>query len=172
MKKKCIVLAAFLILVSVQAIPKKKLAKLSLQDALILAVRADPQIQSQILQRVLDRFSFALAYNQYKPQYAFSALRSGADDQSSLQQVQATAQWKNLYGGELTAAIVHPQNKFTASYKQSWLRGNWSIQDFSLLDANNTVVAKSSALPIDNLLIKLAVVGKTIIKSAHLDNEI
>ena len=42
----------------------------------------------------------------------------------------------------------------------------------SLLDAKITVVAKSSAFPRLNFVIKFAVVGNTIIKSAHLDNEI
>ena len=41
-----------------------------------------------------------------------------------------------------------------------------------MLDASNTVVAKSSAFPILNFVIKLAVVGKTIIRSAHLDRDI
>ena len=42
----------------------------------------------------------------------------------------------------------------------------------SLLDANITVEAKSSARPLLNLLIKLAVVGTTKIISAHLDKDI
>ena len=42
----------------------------------------------------------------------------------------------------------------------------------SLFDAKITVEAKSLHIPLFNLLIKFAVVGKTKIISAHLDNDI
>lgn len=46
---------------------------LSLQDAIALALRNNPQIRSAELQRIVDRFSFEVARNQFWPQYSFDA---------------------------------------------------------------------------------------------------
>lgn len=44
---------------------------LTLRDAIVLAVRNNPQIRSAELQRIVDKFSFEVARNQFWPQYSF-----------------------------------------------------------------------------------------------------
>ena len=57
-------------------------------------------------------------------------------------------------------------------YEATFLHSLQELKEISLFDAKRTVVAKSSALPKLNLVIKFAVVGKTITKSAHLESVI
>ena len=51
-------------------------------------------------------------------------------------------------------------------------RFKYDLHGHTLFEANKTVEAKSSAFPNVNFAIKFAVVGSTIIKSAHLDRDI
>lgn len=46
---------------------------LSLQEAIALALRNNPEIRSGELQRIVDRFSLEVARNQFLPQYSFDA---------------------------------------------------------------------------------------------------
>lgn len=46
-----------------------RLPKMSLQDAVLLALRNNPTIKSSEIQRVVDKFALAVARNQFEPQY-------------------------------------------------------------------------------------------------------
>ena len=58
---------------------------------------------------------------------------------------------------------------FGCSHILTFIAGTKNI---FLFDANNTVDARSSAIPLLNFAILLAVAGITKIRSAHLDKEI
>lgn len=46
--------------------------QLNLQEAVLLALRNNPDIQNAELQRVLDKFALEVAHNQFEPQYSFT----------------------------------------------------------------------------------------------------
>ena len=48
--------------------------QMKLQDAILLALRNNPQIQSARLQRVVDKFSLEVARNEFLPQYGLSGI--------------------------------------------------------------------------------------------------
>lgn len=46
---------------------------LTLQDAILLALRTNPNIRSAEIQRVADKFALEVAHNRYEPQYSFTS---------------------------------------------------------------------------------------------------
>jgi outer membrane protein TolC len=46
---------------------------MSMREAVFLALRSNPDVRNAELQRVIDKFSLAVAYNQFEPQYALTA---------------------------------------------------------------------------------------------------
>jgi outer membrane protein len=53
--------------------------KLSLHDALLIALRNNPDIEKAELQRVLDKYDLLIAYNQFFPKYKMGATASWPD---------------------------------------------------------------------------------------------
>ncbi len=47
--------------------------KLTLHEAIVLALRNNPNVQSGEIQRISDKFALEVAHNQFEPQYAFTA---------------------------------------------------------------------------------------------------
>lgn len=56
-----------------------KIKKLTLREAILLAMRMNPSVRSAEIQRVADKYALEVAHNQFAPQYTFTANANFAD---------------------------------------------------------------------------------------------
>lgn len=93
--------------------PPTQLAKqMSLQEAILLSLRYNPSVQSQALQRVVDKFSLRVAENTFELQYALTAsgqygrsVTNNIPIYSSGTLVTQTTSLKNRFGTQMSAQI-------------------------------------------------------------------
>jgi outer membrane protein TolC len=129
----------------------KKVQQLSLREAILLALRYNPNIQNAELDRIIQRYQLRLAHNEFELQYALGA--SGAIERSSYSGVGKTnnksymaapeLNWKSKIGTKVGLNIdnnVSNYNSYTPvlnfSINQPLLRGfGRAANEAGLLDA-------------------------------------
>ncbi|MBA2710619.1 MAG: TolC family protein [Tatlockia sp.] len=118
--------------------PNKKVQQLSLREAILLALRYNPNIQNAELDRIIQRYQLRLAHNEFELQFALGA--SAAVERSSYSGVGKTTNksylaspelnWRSKYGTKIGLNIdnnVSNYNSYTPvlnlSINQPLLRG-------------------------------------------------
>lgn len=104
---------------------------LSLQEAILLAMRMNPEVKNAKLQRVVDKFALAVARNQFLPQVKLSASalyqNNGTPDYSAFPGVSWLSPSGTKLESTLTQAINNDNNTVTnnatATITQPLLRG-------------------------------------------------
>ena len=126
--------------------------QLSLEDAILIALRYNPNIQNKALDRIIQRYRLRLAENQFELQFALSGSANANKDRyqgvgnaatySALASPEVT--WQNKLGGNLSLKMdnnaqtynnYHPTMNF--SFTQPLLRGFGKVNEASLLDARD-----------------------------------
>ncbi|WP_367607600.1 TolC family protein [Legionella sp. W05-934-2] len=130
----------------------KNIQRLSLDDAILIALRYNPNIQNKALDRIIQRYRLRLAENQFELQYALSASANANNDRyegvGSQKTYSALASpeidWQSKLGGKVSLKMdntgntydnYHPTLNF--SFTQPLLRGFGKINEASLLDARD-----------------------------------
>ncbi len=99
---------------------------LSLHDAIMLALRFNPQVQSSELQRIVDKYSYEVAQNQFQPQYSLTGGATYANGSTPQYNLKPGASLNSPFG---TNVAVDVNNTFdgnqvaTATITQPLLRG-------------------------------------------------
>lgn len=101
---------------------------LSLQDAIGLALRNNPQIRSAELQRIVDKFSFEVARNQFWPQYSFDTSATYSNGTKPYYSTNPKATLETPYGTQIGLGFNDQVNdgRETAAFvevRQPLLRG-------------------------------------------------
>ncbi len=129
-----------------------KIKQLSLDDAILMALRYNPNIQNKTLDRIVQRYRLRLAENQFELQYALSASANANKDRYQGVGNEATysalaspeINWQNKLGGKLALKMdndaqtynnYHPTLNF--SFTQPLLRGFGKVNEVNLLDARD-----------------------------------
>lgn len=74
---------------------------LTLKDAILLAVRCNPEVRSEELQRISDKYSLEVARNEFLPQYVFNAQGEIIEGRDPLGNVNPHIRLKTIMGTEL-----------------------------------------------------------------------
>ena len=90
-------------------IPPKKL---TLRDAILLALRSNPNVRNAELQRVSDKFALEVARNQFEPQYGFTANATFGSNQTPNYSITPTVSLQTATGATITSTY---NNTFTGS---------------------------------------------------------
>lgn len=108
---------------------KNHLKTLTLHDAILLAVRNNPQVRSARLQRVVDKFALEVARNEFLPQFKFTASGHVVDGQNPDVSANPKITLKTGIGTTFEAGLTGSyydgtdSERFTASMRQPLLRG-------------------------------------------------
>lgn len=113
---------------------------LSLQDAIALALRNNPQIRSAELQRIVDRFSLEVARNQFWPQYSFDTSATYSNGTKPFYSTNPKATLETPTGTTIGLGIADQVNdgRETAAFvevRQPLLRGGPSVARLGYLTA-------------------------------------
>ncbi|MBA2655347.1 MAG: TolC family protein [Gammaproteobacteria bacterium] len=84
---------------------------LSLQDAIALALRNNPQIRSAELQRTVDRFTLEVARNQFLPQYSFDASATYSNGTKPYYSTNPKTTWETPYGTMIGLGLADQVNR-------------------------------------------------------------
>ncbi|MCH9769408.1 MAG: TolC family protein [Gammaproteobacteria bacterium] len=100
---------------------------LSLQDAILLALRNNPDVIAADLKRVTDKFALLIEFNKFQPQYTFDATTTYNARGVQTYQVNPTVKLKNTIGTEFDVDYKNNLNGSaggaTFTIKQSLLKG-------------------------------------------------
>ena len=110
---------------STERLPAKQL---TLRDAVLLALRNNPQIQSAQLQRVVDKFSLEVARNEFWPQYGLSGSATYARGEKPTYIAAPDVSLKTAIGTQLSVSAepgihIGDDNRIAVTATQPLLRG-------------------------------------------------
>jgi outer membrane protein TolC len=93
---------------------------LTLRDAIVLALRNNPQIRSAELQRIIDKFSFEVARNQFWPQYSFDTSATYSNGTKPYYSTNPKATLATPYGSQIDLGFMDQVNagRETAAFVQ------------------------------------------------------
>jgi len=120
---------------------------ISLEDAIMLALRNNPEVQSARLQRVIDRFSLEVARNEFEPKYTLSSMATYSRGNKPDYRTSPGVSLKSPFGTEFTLDSewgIGGDSEVTAGFtvKQPLLRGAGSrVTLIGLENAYDTEVA-------------------------------
>lgn len=102
--------------------------QLTLRDAVLLALRCNPQIKSARLQRVVDKYSLEVARNEFMPHYAISAIATYAEGENPDYKATPEIKLKTMLGTEISlggqpALTTDEEHRFNITASQPLLRG-------------------------------------------------
>ena len=101
--------------------------KISLQDAILLALRNNPNIIGDELQRVLDKFSVLLAFHAFQPQYTLTSSATYDARNRMTYEVKPAVSLKNTIGTQMSVDYTNDLNgtpgAATFSLTQPLLKG-------------------------------------------------
>jgi outer membrane protein TolC len=123
-----------LIVISCSAFAKT-IKTLYLEDAVAIALAHSPVVEVSNLQRVVDKFSLRLAYNNYSPQLSLSAAATNSDQNTYL--INPAISWKTEFGLDVLAVYNATQddNKSSLSFDMPLIRGSGNINTIPLDNA-------------------------------------
>lgn len=109
---------------------------LTLRDAILLALRMNPDVHNAELQRVVDKFALAVAHNQFEPQYTFTAQATYANGSKPAYSATPEVSILSPYGTAATVTATPTFNGSTVTsvtVTQPLLRGFGPIPTEALL---------------------------------------
>lgn len=78
---------------------------MTLKEAVFLALRNNPDVRNAELQRIVDKFSLAVAYNQFEPQYSLTGQTVFSTGASPTYSVLPTVNLTTPYGTQFSASV-------------------------------------------------------------------
>lgn len=101
---------------------------MSLYEAVMLAIRSNPQVRSAKLQRVVDKFALEVARNEFEPRYSLSANGVYTRGEKPVYGNDIGVRLKSPFGTEFNVSVnnefgLQQNNILSASIKQPLLRG-------------------------------------------------
>lgn len=116
---------------------------LSLKEAILLALRSNPNIESSELQRVIDKFSLEVAHNFYVPQFSITGSANYVSKSRPSYQIGPSVSVKSPIGTTVRAtygnAFLGSPGEVTLTVKQALLRGaGWDYNTAQLANAVDT----------------------------------
>ena len=129
---------------------------LTLQDAILLALRTNPTVQTSELTRVVDKYTLMLAHLPFEPEYSFSLDGTYATKQDRDYTMNVTGGIKSTIGTQLDATVANgldgAAGTTTLNLTQPLLQGFGFVNIIPYLDAvDNERVAR--------LNFKLSIIG-------------
>lgn len=129
---------------------KKQIHNLSLKDAILLALRYNPNIQDAELDRIIQRYQLRVAQSEYEMQFALAGTAliqnthfSGVGDATNKSAILTPEIFlKNRLGGKFSLNMNNQLAEYgnydplvTANFNQPLLRGFGKVSEFGLLNA-------------------------------------
>ncbi len=139
--------AGGIILPNPTATPQKS-KNLSLQEAILLALRNNPNVISAELQRVLDKFSLEVAHNAFIPQFNVEGSTYFTDNERPSYSIGPSISWHTPIGTDLRAtynnAFAGSNGETTITLTQPLLKDSgWVYNTIALHDAlDNEAIAR------------------------------
>lgn len=101
-------------------LPCFNLKRLTLRDAIVLALRQNPQIRSAELQRIVDKYALEVARNQFWPQYSFDTSATYSNGTKAFYSTNPKATLQTPYGSTVSFGMMDQVNagRETAAFVQ------------------------------------------------------
>lgn len=123
---------------------------LTLRDAIWIALRNNPDVKNDEVQRILDKFALAVARYNFEPHFTDNVqvtknLRKGQTNSTGSVETTGSVSINNPFGGSITTSYTNDskayfdhRNTYTTTVKQSLMNGGWLTSWNTYLDAINT----------------------------------